>query len=106
MDGIAYRIPIPDGSLVDVTLDLKKDASIEEINMVFKNNQSEAVKITNDPIVSSDIIGKRIGGLVDGLLTNVVEVDGKKLYKVVAWYDNELGYTAQMLRVAKVMFKN
>lgn len=106
MDGAAYRVPIADGSLVDVTLELRKDAAIEDINNAFINNQSDALKFTKDPIVSSDIIGKRYGGLVDGLLTNVLEVDGKKLYKIVAWYDNELGYTAQMLRVAKCMFKN
>lgn len=106
LDGIAYRVPVPDGSVVDVILELKKDATVEEINETFKRNESEALMFTKDPIVSSDIIGKRIGGLVDGLLTNVVEVDGKKLFKVVAWYDNELGYTCQMLRTAKCMFKN
>lgn len=105
MDGISYRVPVPDGSLIDVVLELKKDASVEELNEVFKNNQSDALKFTMDPVVSSDIIGKRIGGLVDGLLTNVVEVDGKKLFKVVGWYDNEMGYTAQMLRTARSMFK-
>ena len=106
MDGISYRVPVPDGSLVDVVLELKKDATIESINETFKNNQSDALKFTMDPVVSSDIIGKRIGGLVDGLLTNVVEVDGKKLFKVVGWYDNEMGYTSQMMRTAKSMFKN
>ena len=105
MDGIALRVPVPDGSLVDVTLELKKDITIEEINEVFKNNQSDTIKITNDPVVSSDIIGTKTGALVDSLLTNVVEVDGKKLYKIIAWYDNELGYTNQMLRTAKCMFK-
>lgn len=105
MDGISYRVPVFDGSLVDVVLELKKDATVELINDAFKNNQSDALKITFDPVVSSDIIGKRIGGLVDGLLTNMVEVDGKKLFKIVGWYDNELGYTAQMLRVARCMFK-
>ena len=106
MDGIAYRVPVSDGSLVDVTLELKKNVTIDEINEAFKNNQSEALNITFDPIVSSDIIGTNVGGLVDGLLTNMVEVDGKKLYKIVAWYDNEMGYTSQMLRTAKCMFKN
>lgn len=106
MDGIAYRVPVSDGSLVDVTLELKKNVTINEINEAFKNNQSEALNITFDPIVSSDIIGTNVGGLVDGLLTNMVEVDGKKLYKIVAWYDNEMGYTSQMLRTAKCMFKN
>lgn len=105
MDGISYRVPVPDGSLIDVVLELKKDTNVNEINEVFKNNQSEALKYTIDPVVSSDIIGKRYGGLVDGLLTNQVEIDGKKLFKIVGWYDNELGYTAQMLRTARCMFK-
>jgi len=104
MDGISYRVPVPDGSLVDITLELKKNTTLDEINEVFKNNQSDTLKITMEPVVSSDVIGKRIGGLVDGLLTNSIEVDGKKLYKIVAWYDNELGYTSQMLRTAKSMF--
>ena len=57
-----------------------------------------------DPIVSSDIIGKKIGALVDGLLTSIVESDGKQLVKVIAWYDNEMGYTSQMMRTAKALF--
>lgn len=106
LDGLAYRIPVPDGSLIDVTLELKSNPTVDEINYAFINNQNDTIKITKDPIVSSDIIGKRLGALVDGLLTNVVEVDGKKLYKIVAWYDNEMGYTTQMLKTAKEMFKN
>lgn len=105
MDGMALRVPVADGSIVDVTLELNKDVTIEEINNTLENNQSDTLKITKDPIVSSDVIGKRCGSLVDTLLTNIVEVDGKKLYKVVSWYDNELGYTVQMLRTAKAMFK-
>ena len=88
-----------------MTLELRSNPSVDEINNTFIMHQSDALKFTKDPIVSSDIIGKRVGALVDGLLTNVVEVNGKRLYKVVAWYDNELGYTAQMLRTAKCMFK-
>ncbi len=106
LDGLAFRVPVADGSLIDVTVELQKSPSIEEINNVFINNQSETLKFTKDPIVSSDIIGKRCGSLVDGLLTNMVDVNGTKLYKIVAWYDNELGYTVQMLRSAKAMFKN
>ena len=105
MDGMALRVPVADGSLIDVTLELKKDATIEDINNTFINNQNETIKITKDPITSSDIIGKRVGALVDALLTNIIEVDGKKLYKIIAWYDNELGYTVQMLRTAKAWFK-
>lgn len=105
MDGMALRVPVADGSIIDVTVELKKDTTVEEINNVFTNNQNETIKVTKDPIVSSDIIGKKVGALVDTLLTNVVEVDGKKLYKIIAWYDNELGYTTQMMRTAKAMFK-
>ena len=54
-----------------------------------------------DPVVSSDILGKKTGALVDGLLTNVLESEGRQLVKIIAWYDNEMGYTAQMMRTAK-----
>ena len=69
---------------------------------MFKSNQSKVLKYTEDPIVSSDIIGEEVGAIVDGLLTNIVEEDGKQLLKVVAWYDNEVGYTAQMIRTMKL----
>ena len=58
---------------------------------------------TEDPIVSSDVIGSYYGAVVDGLSTNVLEVDGKQLLKVVAWYDNEMGYSAQMVRTCKYL---
>ena len=105
LDGNAMRVPVSDGSIIDVTLELKKNTTAEEINKVFGNNRSETIDITYDPVVSSDILGKKLGALVDGLSTNVIEVNGKQLVKVLAWYDNEYGYTAQMLRTAKVMFK-
>lgn len=101
LDGNAFRVPVSDGSLIDVTLVLKKNTSVEEINNLFVNNQNEVLKITMDPIVSSDIIGKKIGALVDGLSTNVLEDNGNQLVKIVAWYDNEMGYTSQMMRTAK-----
>lgn len=69
---------------------------------MFKSNQSKVLKYTEDPIVSSDTIGEEVGATVDGLLTNIVEEDGKQLLKVVAWYDNEVGYTAQMIRTMKL----
>lgn len=106
MDGNSYRVPTPDGSLVDVTLELSRNTTVEEINSVIKNNESDSLKLTMDPIVSSDVIGEPYGSVVDGLLTNIVESDGKQLVKIVSWYDNEFGYTCQMLRVAKSMFKS
>ena len=100
LDGSALRVPTPDGSVVDLTLELFKSVTAEEINKAFENNQSETIKFTMDPIVSSDIIGSRVGALVDGLLTNILTVEGRQLVKVVAWYDNEMGYSAQMVRTA------
>lgn len=104
MLGGAIRVPVSDGSLVDLTLELEKNTTIEEINNTFMNNQNETIKYTNDPIVSSDVISTTCGAIVDGLLTNVVEVDGKQLVKVIAWYDNEMGYSYQMVRTIKRLF--
>ena len=101
LDGNAFRVPVSDGSVIDVTLELKRNTTVEEINKLFIKNQNETLKITMDPVVSSDVIGKKIGALVDGLMTNVLESEGKQLVKKVAWYDNEMGYTAQMMRTAK-----
>ena len=105
LDGSALRVPTPDGSVVDLTLELFKSVTAEEINKAFENNQSETIKFTMDPIVSSDIIGSRVGALVDGLLTNILTVEGRQLVKVVAWYDNEMGYSAQMVRTAYYLGK-
>ncbi len=104
MDGGAFRVPVADGSMIDVTLELKKNTTVEEINKSLENNQNETLKFTMDPVVSSDILGKKYGALVDGLLTNIVESEETQLVKIVAWYDNEYGYTAQMLRTAQKMF--
>ena len=103
LDGTAMRVPVTTGSVIDLTLELSKNTSVSEINDLFKNNQSETIMYTEDPIVSSDIIGMHCGALVDGLLTNVVEVDGKQLVKIVAWYDNEMGYSSQMVRTVKYL---
>lgn len=101
LDGTAMRVPVTTGSVVDLTIELKKNVTVEELNELFKNNQNETIKYTEDPIVSSDTIGMTCGSLIDGLLTNVIEVEGKQLVKVVAWYDNEMSYSAQMVRTAK-----
>lgn len=100
LDGSALRVPTTTGSVVDLTVELKRNTTVEEINEMFKKNSNETIGYTTDPIVSSDIIGSNFGGLVDGLLTSILEVDGKQLVKVVAWYDNEMSYSAQMVRTA------
>lgn len=101
LDGNAFRVPVSDGSVIDVTLELKRNTTVEEINNLFINNESETLKFTMDPIVSSDVVGKKSGALVDGLSTAILESEGKQLVKIIAWYDNEMGYTAQMMRTAK-----
>ena len=106
LDGSAYRVPVSDGSIVDVVLEIKRSTTVEEVNNLFKNNQNDTIKFTMDPVVSSDILGKTCGALVDGQLTTLIEVDGKQMLKVSAWYDNEMGYTAQMMRTAKKLTGN
>ncbi len=105
VDGLAYRVPVSDGSLCDLSIELKTNVTKEQINEVLMNHQNETLKVTFDPIVSSDIIGKKCGSLVDASITNVLEINGRQLVKVASWYDNELGYTCQMLRTAKKMFE-
>lgn len=101
LDGSAMRVPVPTGSVIDLTLELRKNVTVSDINDALKNNANETLGFTMDPIVSSDIIGSTHGGVVDGLLTNVLSVDGRELVKVVAWYDNEMSYSSQMVRTAK-----
>ena len=105
LDGIAYRVPVSDGSMIDLVLELKNKTTKENINQILKENESTALQTTNDPIVSSDVIGLTCASLVDLSLTNTVIQNDTELVKIVAWYDNEMGYTAQMMRTAKKMFK-
>ena len=105
MDGLALRVPVPTGSTVDLVLELGRNTTAEEINKVLESHQNDTLKFTMDPVVSSDIISRRCGSLVDGQLTEVLDVDGKQLVKVIAWYDNEMGYTAQMVRTAKYLME-
>ena len=106
MLGGAMRVPVSDGSLVDLTLELSKNTTVEEINKIFENSQNETLKYTTDPIVSSDIISSSCGATVDGLLTSIVEYNAKQLVKVVAWYDNEMGYSYQMVRTIKKLLNS
>jgi glyceraldehyde 3-phosphate dehydrogenase len=101
MDGMALRVPVITGSVVDLVVELKRNVTVEEVNAAVKKNQSDTVGYTEDPIVSSDTIGITYGTLFDALSTSVIEVDGKQLVKVLSWYDNEFSFTAQMIRVLK-----
>lgn len=105
LKGSAFRVPTIDGSVIDLTVKLNKSVTKEELNDMFKNNQSDVIKITFDPVVSSDIIGTHVGSLVDGLSTDVLVSDEEELVKIVAWYDNELGYTSQMIRTMEELLR-
>ena len=106
LDGNALRVPVTTGSVVDLTLELNRKVTKEEINEIFNKNSNETLGYTEDPIVSSDIIGDNHGGVVDGLLTDVLETETGDLVKVVAWYDNEMSYSSQMVRTVKYLFKD
>jgi glyceraldehyde 3-phosphate dehydrogenase len=101
-DGISMRVPMVSGSIADVTFISKKETTVEEVNKILKDAAGEArwqgiFAITEDPIVSSDIIGSLYGSIADLGLTRVV---GGNLVKVCAWYDNEMGYTNTLIKHA------
>jgi glyceraldehyde 3-phosphate dehydrogenase len=93
LDGIAMRVPIPDGSLTDFTLEVKKETTAEEVNAAMKKAAEGSMKgvleYETDPIVSIDIVGNTHSCIFDSALTSV----SGKLVKVVGWYDNEAGYS-------------
>ena len=101
LTGYALRVPVITGSLVDVTFELSKETTVEEINSVFKNaaeNELKGIlKYTDEPIVSSDIIGDNHSSILDSSLTLVQE----RMVKVVSWYDNEWGYSLRVLDLTK-----
>lgn len=104
--GCGIRVPVPDGSLTDITLNVKKEVSIEEINKAFKTASQTSLKgildYTEDPIVSVDIIGNRNSCLFDAQLTSVID----KMIKIVGWYDNEIGYSSRLIDLIKILSKN
>ncbi len=101
MEAMALRVPVPDGAITEVVALLNKDVTKESLNDTFQkasqNELSEILEFTTEEIVSSDIIGNRHSSIVDGLSTAVV---GGKMVKIMAWYDNEYGYSQRLLEVA------
>ncbi len=95
--GCGIRVPVPDGSLTDITFNVKKEVTIAEINMAFKKASEEELKgildYTEDAIVSVDIIGNKNSCLFDAQLTSVID----KMVKIVGWYDNEIGYSSRII---------
>jgi len=101
-DGVAIRAPIPAGSIADITIVTERETSVDEINRIFEEESDSdryrgVLGATNEPLVSSDIIQDARASIVDLTMTQVVAGD---LVKVMAWYDNEWGYAAQMVREA------
>ena len=101
-EGMAIRVPVSCGSLVDFTFLLDQTVRREKINRIFEQVSGESqyqgiIEVTNDPIVSSDIIGNSASAVIDMSLTKVV---GGNLVKLLAWYDNEWAYSCRLLELA------
>ena len=103
--GSGIRVPVPDGSLTDITCYVKKEVTISEINAAFKKasltNLKGILDYTEDPIVSVDVIGNRNSCLFDAQLTSVIG----KMVKVVGWYDNEIGYSSRIIDLILLLKK-
>ena len=98
LDGSAQRVPVATGSLTELVTVLEKVVSKEEINAAMKAAANQSYGYTEEPLVSSDIIGMEFGSLFDATQTRVMTVGDKQLVKTVAWYDNEMSYTCQLVR--------
>ena len=104
LDGMAMRVPVPDGSITDLTVEVSEDVTVEDVNDLFKDvsnhHLSDVLEYTEDPVVSSDILGNPHSSIVDGENTRVI--DGN-MVKLLAWYDNEWGYSNRMIDVIKLI---
>lgn len=104
MDGIALRVPVPTGSVSDFTVEVKREITVDEINKAFRRyaegKLSGILGVSNDPLVSSDIIGDSRASVIDLSSTRVVD---RRFLKVMAFYDNEWGYSEQLLRVVNLL---
>ncbi len=102
IEGMSIRVPTPDVSLIDLVLQVKEETSVEEVNKIFKENQNRYLAYIEEPLVSMDLVGDPHSAIVDGLLTKVVD---KKMIKVIAWYDNEWGYSVRLLDLINYLAK-
>lgn len=104
--GCGIRVPVPDGSLSDLTINVKKEISIEAINSAFKkaskNEMKGILEYTEDPIVSIDIVGNTHSCIFDSQMTSVIG----KMVKIIGWYDNEIGYSSRIVNLIERMSPN
>lgn len=105
LDGAAQRVPVAAGSLTELTTVLDKEVTVEEVDAAMKAASNESYGYTEDPIVSSDVLGMTFGSLYDATQTKVMTVGDKQLVKTVSWYDNEMSYTAQLVRTLEYFAK-
>jgi len=101
LDGSSQRVPVHSGSIVELFTILNKKVTVDEINQAMKVAANESFGYTEDPIVSSDVIGISFGSLFDGTQTKVVTSGESQLVKTASWYDNEMSFVAQMIRTAE-----
>ncbi|MUH37671.1 type I glyceraldehyde-3-phosphate dehydrogenase [Zobellia amurskyensis] len=104
--GCGIRVPVPNGSLTDITFNVKKETSIEQINTVFKEKSDKELKnilfYTEDPIVSIDINNSYYSCTFDSMMTSVIG----KMVKIIGWYDNETGYSSRLIDLILVLTRN
>ncbi|MPN60650.1 Glyceraldehyde-3-phosphate dehydrogenase [bioreactor metagenome] len=105
LDGAAQRVPVPTGSLTELVTVLNEKVTVDEVNEAMKEAANESYGYNTDEIVSSDIVGMTFGSLFDATQTKVMTVGDKQLVKTVAWYDNEMSYTAQLVRTLEYFAK-
>jgi glyceraldehyde 3-phosphate dehydrogenase len=108
LDGMAVRVPTPDGSLTDFTCFLEKDVTKDKVNTALKkaaeNKLKDIMQYTEEPLVSVDIIGNPHSAIIDGLSTKVIGEKGN-FVKILSWYDNEWGYSCRLVDLINYMFK-
>ncbi len=97
LDGTALRVPTITGSIVDLTVELSREVTLAEVDAAYKAAANESLAYVTDPIVSADVIGSHYGSLYDANTTQILK-SNPKFVKVMAWYDNEMSYTAQLVR--------
>jgi glyceraldehyde 3-phosphate dehydrogenase len=100
LHGFAVRVPIPTGSIVDLTIESERETTVEEINGLFRERADEVLAYSEAPIVSSDIVKSPYSAIFDAPLTAVI---GGTQVKVVAWYDNEWGYSTRLVELAQLV---
>ncbi len=103
LDGAAQRVPVPTGSLTELVAVVNDKVTADSVNSAMKAAATPSFGYTEEELVSSDIVGISEGSLFDATQTKVTELGDKSLVKVVSWYDNEMSYTNQMVRVVELV---